>query len=113
MATDTPFLGYATVGGSVLYLALEDSDRRLQERSLKQRGLPFTESTDCGTPRLCLCTDCPPLDQGGLDKIRLWLEGTPDARLVIIDTFPFVRSQERSGGPRSSRSVASRTTAFR
>ncbi|MGI5139953.1 AAA family ATPase [Streptomyces sp. CA-106110] len=74
-------------GGPVLYLALEDTPRRLQTRMGKILG---------GQPApawLTLVTECPPFPQGGMEAIARWLERHPDARMVVIDVFAKMRGQ--------------------
>ncbi|WTW96853.1 AAA family ATPase [Streptomycetaceae bacterium NBC_01309] len=78
-------------GGPVLYLALEDTARRLQTRMGKLlRGNPAPAG-------LTLATTCPPLPQGGTDAIASWLERNPDARMVVIDVFAKVRGNPPPG----------------
>lgn len=79
-------LGSVSVdAGDVLYLALEDTGRRLKSRLLKVlNGEP-------ASPRLALTTFCEPLPAGGLERIDQWLTDHPDARLVIIDVLARVR----------------------
>jgi AAA domain len=72
--------------GDCLYMALEDSPRRLQRR-IKQL-LPHTEEW---SPRLTLCNSMNRLDKGGLDEIRNWANSCPLPCLVVIDTFARVR----------------------
>jgi DNA-binding CsgD family transcriptional regulator len=79
------WLGNACERGSVLYLALEDSRKRLQSRL--QIVLAGTECPSS----LHLTTKCPRLNEGGIDLISSWLEAHPDARLVIIDTLAKVK----------------------
>ena len=74
--------------GDVLYLALEDTQRRLQERIL---GSDIPEDEDLS--RLTLATRVPRQHEGGLAYIRWWLEGHDSARLVIIDTLQKFRKQ--------------------
>ncbi|MBR0315473.1 MAG: AAA family ATPase [Synergistaceae bacterium] len=74
--------------GDVLYLALEDTQRRLQER-IKNSGL----SENCDLERLTLTTRVPRQHEGGLEYIRWWLEEHKDARFVIIDTLQKFRKQ--------------------
>lgn len=78
--------------GSVLYLALEDTARRLQKRLGKILG------SDAAPKKLTLATQCPPLAAGGLDLIRQWLIDHTDARLVIIDVFAKFRGPVSSSG---------------
>jgi RecA-family ATPase len=76
-----------TQGGPVLYLALEDTPRRLQSRMgriLDNRPAPHG---------LMLATSCPPLPEGGASAIAGWLTRNPDARMVVIDVFAKVRGR--------------------
>ncbi|WP_078900790.1 AAA family ATPase [Streptomyces sp. SBT349] len=78
-------------GGPVLYLALEDTARRLQTRMGKMLG---------GSPapgRLTLATACPPLPQGGGEAIAQWIERNEGARLVVIDVFAKMRGPSNPG----------------
>ena len=78
--------------GEVLYLALEDTQRRLQRRL--QCVLP----TECGQPsgRLHFVTEWPRLHAGGVERLERWLTDHPEARLVIIDTLEKVRPHTAS-----------------
>ncbi|MET7544763.1 AAA family ATPase [Streptomyces sp. NPDC005500] len=78
-------------GGPVLYLALEDTPRRLQGRMGKLLG---GQKAPAG---LTLVTECPPFPQGGSDAIAGWLDRNPDARLVVIDVFAKMRGQAPQG----------------
>jgi hypothetical protein len=79
--------------GDVLYLALEDTKRRLKDRLLKllskQQGVP--------PERLTLTTKCPRQGAGGLDFIEAWINSHPGARLVIVDTWPKFRPPKARG----------------
>lgn len=78
-------------GGPVLYLALEDTPRRLQSRMGKLLG---------GQPApkgLTLATTCPPLPQGGNEAICQWLDRNPNARMVVIDVFAKMRGPSNPG----------------
>jgi RecA-family ATPase len=78
--------------GSVLYLALEDRERRLQERqAILMQG---SQAPD----KLHFTTACPRLDSGGLEAIREWLDSYRDARLVIVDTLACIRPPAKKGG---------------
>lgn len=71
--------------GPCLYLALEDTPRRLKSRlATVLAGSPAPES-------LTIAVECPPLAAGGDERIADWLDRNPDARLVIIDVFARVR----------------------
>jgi hypothetical protein len=71
--------------GPVLYLALEDTGRRLQSRLAKVLG------PDDAPEGLTLVTACEPLPAGGGSKIAAWLKHHPGAQLVIIDVLARVR----------------------
>jgi hypothetical protein len=78
-------------GGPVLYLALEDTPRRLQSRMRKLLG---------GQPApkaLTLATECPPLPQGGDEAIAAWIDRHRDARMVVIDVFAKMRGVSPPG----------------
>ncbi|MFI5935765.1 AAA family ATPase [Actinoplanes sp. NPDC051494] len=77
--------------GPVLYLALEDTARRLQNRLGKVlAGRPAPAA-------LTLATECPPLPQGGAQAIAAWLDRHRDARMVIIDVFAKLRGNSAPG----------------
>lgn len=72
--------------GDVLYLALEDNERRLQERLLRVLG---------GEPapdRLHFFDRWPGLGEGGAEALDAWLACHPDARLVCVDVVARIRA---------------------
>lgn len=72
--------------GDVLYAALEDSERRLQDRMRKLLG-----NVDWPA-RLTFWTSMSRIEAGGGDELRAWIRAQPDPRLIIIDTFAKGRS---------------------
>jgi hypothetical protein len=74
--------------GEVLYLALEDGERRLQERL---RTVAF----DGAPTKLYFATDWKRFDEGGELDLKEWLIDHPDARLIVIDTLKRIRPKER------------------
>lgn len=71
--------------GEVLYLALEDSKRRLQSRQRKIL---------CGgaaPEQLYYMTTAPRLDEGLIGMVEGWLRRHADARLIIVDVLAMVR----------------------
>ena len=92
IAAGDPALGSIDVEpGPVLYLALEDTPRRLQSRMRKVLAGRHA-------PRgLTLDTYCPPLPTGGVDYIAGWLDEHAGARLVVIDVFTKVRGLPPGG----------------
>ncbi|MCE3234981.1 MAG: hypothetical protein K0Q50_1161 [Vampirovibrio sp.] len=76
--------------GEALYLALEDSERRLQDRLLQ---LVQDESAPDG---LLFTTEAPRYDQGGLRALEDWLDNHPACRLVVLDTLGRFRPAGKS-----------------
>lgn len=74
------------VEGDVLYLALEDNERRLKSRGMKLLGL--TEWPE----RLSVATEWPRADQGGIAKIERWAKTVADPRLVVVDVLAAFRA---------------------
>ena len=72
-------------GGDVLYLALEDSPRRLQAR------LRMLLAGEEAPQRLQLETEWPRLDEGGDEALERWLDDHADSRLVLVDVWPRIR----------------------
>jgi Bifunctional DNA primase/polymerase, N-terminal/AAA domain/Winged helix-turn-helix DNA-binding len=81
--------------GDVLYLALEDTQRRLQHRILQVcEGEPAPERLGLVGQGLW-----PRLDAGGLDPLREWLlTHRNDARLIIVDTLAKVKPKGKRNG---------------
>lgn len=92
IAAGRPALGsIPTEAGPVLYLALEDTPRRLQSRIRTVLG---GEPAPAG---LTVGISCPPMPAGGDAYLADWLEAHPDARLVVIDVFAKVRGNPPPG----------------
>lgn len=77
--------------GPVLYLALEDTPRRLKTRMGKLLG------TDDAPGGLQIATDWPTLPAGGDVAIAQWLDANPDARMVVLDVFAKMRGPVPQG----------------
>ncbi len=76
------------VQGDVLFLALEDGDRRLQSRATKLL-LTFSGKWP---ERFQYQTKWPRANEGGIEAIDQWCEAHPDARLVVIDVLARFRA---------------------
>jgi biotin operon repressor len=77
--------------GPVLYLALEDTPRRLKNRLgmlLKDTPAP---------PGLDIAVDWPLMPAGGDQALARWLDHHRDARLIVIDVFAKVRGMVPQG----------------
>ena len=71
--------------GEVLYLALEDNERRLQERLLRVLDGASAPS------RLHFFTRWPSLGDGGAEALDAWLTAHPGTRLVCVDVVARIR----------------------
>lgn len=73
--------------GAVLYLALEDSERRLRDRTEQLLG------TGSDWPQnLFFETEWPRMDTDGLERLDRWIEAAQGVRLIVIDVFQKFRS---------------------
>lgn len=86
-------LGVNVSRGKVLYLALEDTKRRLQSRLKKIEDATREPVSDW----LTVATQWPRQDKGGLDELAQWAEANRDARLIVIDTWQKFRPTKTRG----------------
>ena len=85
VTTGGRFLGYQTNRAEVLYLALEDSERRLKARMGKLlTGKP-------APPGFHFATTAHNTDNGLFDELEGFLKSHPDTGLIIVDTLQRVR----------------------
>lgn len=84
VSTGTPLWDYPVKKGTVLYLALEDDYRRLQERMYRMFGMDSTEN-------LYFSVSSKPLGNGLTDQLSGFIREHPDTTLVIIDTLQKIR----------------------
>lgn len=91
VATGTPFLGFRTNQADALYLALEDGYARLQDRMrkvLNGRSVP---------PGLGLVTHAGTLEHGLIEQLTKYVEENSKTKLIIIDTFQWIRDGGKRG----------------
>ncbi len=87
IAAGEPFLQRRTSQCGVLYLALEDSLKRLQDRVnkvLDDKRAPV---------QFYFVTEAPTLDTGLLEAVEVHISQHPETKLVIIDTLQKIRGQ--------------------
>ena len=77
--------------GEALYLALEDTGRRLKSRLAKVLG---NSPAPVG---LTFATECPVMAAGGLDVIDRWIRQQKNPRLVVVDVFEKIRGPAHLG----------------
>ena len=82
------FMGHKTEQGDVLYLALEDSKRRIKDRLLKM-GEDKSKH-----PTILLANDVPYLGFGFEESIERWIEQSENPRLIIIDTLARIKPRQ-------------------
>jgi predicted transcriptional regulator len=87
VATGGRIFDWTVEQGDVLYIALEDSDRRLQNRMRLQHWSP--------TPNAIFYTAWKPLDAGGFDTLQEEMT-SGGIRLVVIDTLSRALSGRRN-----------------
>lgn len=76
--------------GEVLYLALEDTPRRMQART---KGMMRSLGWRIDASKFNFALDWPRGDEG-VAKISAWLKEHPDCRLVVVDTIAAFRNAD-------------------
>lgn len=84
ISTGKPLWGYPVRKSTVLYLALEDDYRRLQERLYRMFGTDSTEN-------LFFSVSAGQLGNGLDEQLARFVAEHPDTKLIIIDTLQKVR----------------------
>ena len=93
IATGTKAWGYgATEKGSVYYLALEDSERRIKDRVLSMEGFFDTYPDD-----LYIITDFPRIGEGFAEEIQYMADRDKNISAIIIDTLQKIRPTSAGG----------------
>ena len=86
------FLGQDVEKGNALYLALEDSERRLKDRVLKL-GHAFNRTHPT------VDVEAPYIGFGFEEDIQKWIDESPTPRLIVIDTLARIKPRvKRSNG---------------
>jgi hypothetical protein len=81
------FNAIETAPGQVLYLALEDPPRRMQQRL---RAVLGDDSAPSG---LTIANDWSSVPEGGAKDLSEWLDAHPDCRMVMIDVFARIKGR--------------------
>lgn len=84
-ATNGSFLGYRCNQSGVLYLALEDGERRLKNRMKK------ILDTAPAPPGFSFATMAPTLNTGLVDALEGYMKQHPETGLIIVDTLQKIR----------------------
>lgn len=87
------FAEYPCPYGTALYLALEDSLTRLQDRTktIIDGLLPYDTQAARATDRAHCVIDWPVIGAGCIEQIEDFISDNPDTRLIIVDTLARVR----------------------
>lgn len=85
VARGEPFLGFPVAPGAALYLALEDSKGRLQER--QEAFLHGAQAPD----NLYMAISSAVIGSGLQEQLTAFIEKTPDLRLIVVDVLAKVR----------------------
>lgn len=87
VAAGEPFLGRKTTPGNVLYMALEDGERRLKDRTADYKqltGIPLSEN-------LHIITRAPTAKDGLITYLQGWIDEHKPVSMIVIDTLQKVR----------------------
>lgn len=88
VCTGQPFLEFKTYKNDCLYLALEDSYNRLQDRLKK---VLHTQNIP---ENFHLAINCEPLNEGLIEELENYLKKFPKIKLIIVDTLQKVRGTQ-------------------
>ena len=87
IAKGEDFLGHPVRQGNVIYLSLEDTYSRLQDRLFR-----LTDEISPG--KVYLVNKSATLSEGLIDQVTRMVEKLPDIKLVIIDTLQLARGND-------------------
>ena len=83
------FLGFPTTRGTVLYLALEDTESRIQRRVFSM--------TDTLGDTFHLTNEVYKIGDGLIEALENFVKEHSDTRLIVIDVLQYIRSQSQGG----------------
>jgi hypothetical protein len=92
IASGGTFLGFQCVQGDVLYLALEDNDRRMQRR-LRAQGADALDTESL--KRFHYKTKWPRLNEQGAEALDEWIAVHPATRFIAIDLLENFRAPRK------------------
>lgn len=94
VAGSDTFWNYSTTQGEVLYLALEDTKKRLQERLNK-----ISPTYDIDNPTdIHFVTKAHKLGDGLSEQLTKFLDEHPQTKLIVIDTLQYIRNTGKFNG---------------
>lgn len=92
IASGRPVFGaIPCTAGDVLYLALEDNQRRLKSRLLTM-GVAAPE-------RLTFMTEWPALDADCIEEMEAWIADSANPALIVVDVLTKIRPATRDNAP--------------
>ena len=83
------FLGFPTTRGTVLYLALEDTESRIQRRVFSM--------TDTLGDTFHFTNEVYKIGDGLIEALEYFVKEHSDTRLIVIDVLQYIRSQSQGG----------------
>lgn len=89
VAEGKPFWNFETSAGAVLYLALEDSAWRIQDRLVKVGRNSPTDVPDNLDVQLQALT----IDDGLINQLEMWVSGANNPKLIIVDTLELIKGR--------------------
>ncbi|WP_457667703.1 AAA family ATPase [Thiolapillus sp.] len=84
IAAGRPVFGRLTSGAKVLYLGLEDSERRMQRRGISCAHALNIDQSEFDE-NLYISTESKAIDAGLLDELAAWMTEHPDTGLIVLD----------------------------
>jgi hypothetical protein len=89
VATGGRSLGVDCEQGDAFYLALEDNQRRLQDRL--RVVLPKMKAMRPDLSRVHFLTEAPKIGEGLIETLDAWRTRVDDPRLIVVDTLAMIR----------------------